>query len=61
MENLGKGTKYSPATPIDDGLSSRESFEHKTKLREDTGDMTQRPKATDKTISSDRGSFKSKC
>ena len=43
------------------GLIEKETFDHKEKLRADTGDKTQRPKATDKTIKDERGTFKNKC
>jgi len=61
-KDLGKGDKPSTGgNPIDMGLSEREGFDHSTKLRNETSDKEQRPKAKTKSVSSDRGTFKSKC
>jgi len=60
-KKLGKGDKATiSGDPIDLGLSSREGYKHDTKLRADTGEG-QRPKGQDKSVSSDRGTFKDKC
>ena len=62
MKKLGKGDAPKMASnPIDMGLSSQERYEHDTKLREETNEMEQRPKAKTKKVSSDRGTFPSKC
>lgn len=61
---LGKGDKYTKAgNPIDLGLSSQEAIKGGTKmpLRGETSEATQRPTSKSETVSSDRGSFKSKC
>jgi len=61
-KGLGKGDKASVSgNPIDLGLSSREAYTHDTKLRGSTGDQTERPTCKSESISSDRGTFKSKC
>lgn len=62
MKKLGKGDKYSiKGSPIDMGLSSQEAHDKQTPLRGETNEMEQRPKATTKKVSSDRGTFPSKC
>lgn len=62
VKNLGKGDKSTiSGDPQDMGLNERTSHDHKEKLRADTGDMKQQPKGTTKSVSSDRGTFKSKC
>lgn len=63
-KHLGKGDTPSLAnSPIDLGLSSQEKYDASgTKLRSETGQASgQRAVGTDKTVKSDRGSFKSKC
>jgi len=63
MKELGKGGKYKMAKPIDLGLSESSSIEGGSKmpLRGENNIQQQRPVGTVKTVSSDRGSFKSKC
>lgn len=61
MNQNGLGDKYAPKAPIEEGLTEREQFNSDDELRANTGEATQRPKATDKTVSSDRGAFNEKC
>jgi len=59
--SLGKGDKATiSGNPIDLGLSSREAHNHSTKLRSETSEGTQRPVGTMNSVSSDRGTFKSR-
>lgn len=61
-KHLGKGDKPTiSGDPQDLGLNSREGYEHTTKLRQETDIESQKPKAQTKSVSSDRGTFKSKC
>lgn len=61
-KDLGKGDKSSVSgNPIDMGLSERSGFSHDGKLRGETSEKEQRPKAKTETVSSDRGSFKNRC
>jgi len=57
---LGKGNKYKPGEPIQDGLSERANIKDGP-IRAETGEATQRPKSTTETVKSDRGSFKNRC
>lgn len=60
--DLGKGDKSTiTGNPVDMGLNEREGFKHDDKLREETSEKEQRPKAKTKSVSSDRGTFPSKC
>lgn len=62
VKNLGKGDVSSiTGDPQDLGLTSREGHDHHAKMRKDTGDMKQQPKGETKQVSSDRGTFPSKC
>ena len=62
MRKLGKGDKATVGgDPIDLGLSSRDAYKHDQELRGKTDDNTQRPEGRTKSVSSDRGTFKSKC
>lgn len=55
------GDKHKTGTPIDLGLTEQDSFDKGMKLRGETDIKTQRPTATTKKVSSDRGSFTDKC
>ena len=60
-KELGKGDKPTiSGDPQDLGLNEREGYEHDTKLRQETSEMKQQPKAQTKSVSSDRGTFKDK-
>ena len=61
MKGLGKGDKPGTNSDVDAGLSERSSFDSNMKLRGETGEGTQRPTATTKTVKTDRGSFTDKC
>lgn len=62
MKDLGKGDKATiSGDPTDMGLNERSGFDHKTKLRGETSEATQRPTGKTKSVSSDRGTFKDKC
>lgn len=58
-----KGDKQKKGDPIDLGLSEQSQIQGGAgmKLRGETNEQTQRPTAKTETVSSDRGSFKSKC
>ena len=49
------------ATIDDLGLTEKSSIDKKMKLRGETNEKSQRPVAKDKSIKSDRGTFKDKC
>jgi hypothetical protein len=65
-KNSGPGQgKYKAkiGSPIDLGLSAQSKMDGGTmaEIAGNTGDMTQRPKATTKSLSSDRGTFSDIC
>jgi len=65
-KNSGPGQgkyKAKVGNAIDLGLSSQSKIEGGSaeKLRDDTGFMTQRPKGSSKSVSSDRGKFPELC
>jgi len=43
------------------GYTDEGKVDNKTPPRAETNEMTQRPVATDKSVKSDRGTFKDKC
>jgi len=64
MDNLGKGSKYKGGTSASVnglGLIEQDGFTSGMPLRKETNEMEQRPKGEDKSVKSDRGTFKSKC
>lgn len=62
MKQPGTGKKHTTSgSSLENGLTSQEGFDHRAPPRRENNEKQQRPVATDKTVSSDRGSFKSKC
>ncbi len=62
MKQPGTGKKHTTSgSSLENGLIAQDGFDHRKPPRGENNEEAQRPVATDKTVSSDRGSFKSKC
>jgi len=61
VKDLGKGDiDRDSGNPVDMGLNERMRYEHDTKLHAETEGNTSRPVGKTESVSSDRGTFKSR-